>query len=80
MREIGMEHLPLLNTLVYALEREPDPVRQQIAIELLVARHATRVSSQAADRKFVIDSMRKHILQMLGMCQSFKGSEQCRRS
>ena len=64
--EIGIEHLPLLNRLVCALEHEPDPVRQQqIAIELLAARHIARVGSNPIDQKFVADSMRKHILQML---------------
>jgi hypothetical protein len=67
MIEIGMEHAPLVERLTRVLDREPDPVKQQIAIEFLAARHAGRVSKQAFERRFVIDSMRKHILQMLGV-------------
>ena len=58
--EIGIEHLPLLNGLVCALEQEPGPLKQQIAIELLAARHIARVGSNPIDQKFVADSMRKH--------------------
>ena len=61
MREIGIEHLPLLNRLLYVLDRE-SPVNQQIAIELLAARHAARVSSAASEQRFVVDSIRKHTL------------------
>ena len=39
MRKLGVEHLPLLEKLIGVLDGEPDPVNQQIAFELLVARH-----------------------------------------
>jgi hypothetical protein len=59
---IGVEHLPLLEQLWSVLLREPDPVKQQIAIELLTARHAMRLDHRA---KFVADSMHKHVLQIM---------------
>ena len=39
--------LPLLEKLVGVLDGEPDPVNQQIAVELLAARHVMRVSRAA---------------------------------
>jgi hypothetical protein len=65
MRKLGVEHLPLLEKLIGVLDGEPDPVNQQIAFELLVARHVMRVSPRHAEQRFVLDSMRKHILQIL---------------
>ena len=59
---LGVEHLPLLEELRAVLLREQNPVKQQIAIELLTARHALRLTGQA---KFVADSMHKHVLQIL---------------
>jgi hypothetical protein len=59
---LGIEHLPLLEELWAVLLRESNPVKQQIAIELLTARHALRSTGQA---KFVADSMHKHVLQIL---------------
>ena len=59
---LGIEHLPLLEDLWEVLRREPNPVNQQVAIELLTARHAMRLADQA---KFVADSMHKHVLQIL---------------
>jgi hypothetical protein len=59
---LGIEHLPLLEALWSTLLREPNPVKQQVAIELLTARHAMRLADQA---KFVADSMHKHVLQIL---------------
>jgi hypothetical protein len=58
---LGIEHLPLLENLWAVLIREPDPVKQQIAIELLTAKHAARFEQV----KFVADSMHKHVLQIL---------------
>ena len=59
---LGTEHLPLLENLWATLLREPDPVKQQVAIELLTARHALRLKGNA---RFVADSMHKHVLQIL---------------
>lgn len=64
-RIIGMEHAPLLERLSEVLDSEPDPVRKQIAIELLMAQHAMRMGS-AVNARFVIDSMCKHARQMMG--------------
>jgi hypothetical protein len=64
---LGAEHLPLLEELWSVLLREPDPVRQQVAIELLTARHAMRLAGHA---KFVADSMHKHVLQILASEQA----------
>jgi hypothetical protein len=62
--KLGMEIAPLLLWLQDALTSEPDPVRQQQCIEMLMAGHAMRMSNQAEGR-FVIDSMSKHAKQLL---------------
>jgi len=62
--KLGKEHLPLLEKLWETLLTEKDPVKQQIAIELLTARHVARMEDKA---EFVMDSIRKHVLQMLGI-------------
>ena len=52
----------MLEALWSVLLHEPDPVKQQVAIELLTVRHAMRLADQA---KFVANSMHKHVLQIL---------------
>ena len=64
-RIIGMEHALLLERLLEVLDSEPNPTRQQIAIELLMARHAIRMGS-VSGAKVVIDGMHKHARQMAG--------------
>ena len=61
-RILGTEHKPLLDALVLLLKREPDMVKQQIAIELLTVWHAMRLEDKA---DFVADSMHKHVKQLL---------------
>jgi hypothetical protein len=61
------EHGALLSKLWPVLTSEPDPVKQQAAIELLTATHALRMDDQA---KFVADSVHKHVLQILGQRRS----------
>jgi len=71
--KIGIEHLPLLEKLQAVLKTEPDPVKQQIGIELLMAQHAGRAQNGA---NTVLDAMRKHAGQMV---QSFAGHEAAAR-
>jgi hypothetical protein len=63
-RIIGLEHAPLLERLSEVLDSEPDVVRKQIAIELLLAQHAMRMGS-IASANVVIDGMCKHARQMM---------------
>lgn len=60
-RKIGMEHWPLHESLTELLD-EADPVDQQIAIEMLMARHAMRIGPEHGDT--IIDGMTKHAKQM----------------
>ena len=62
--QIGEQHFALVRRLQGVLDEEPDRVSQQIAIELLVATHAMRMGD-AATAAFVVDSMAKHIKQMM---------------
>ena len=57
--------LPLVKKLCAVLITEPDPVKQQMAIELLVVYHAIRMK-KLEDSLFVIDNMHKHVRQFLG--------------
>lgn len=61
---IGVDHAPLLERLVKVLDSEPDPVRKQIAIELLMTQHASKMGD-AVVAHFVIDSMCKHAKQLM---------------
>jgi hypothetical protein len=61
---IGMDHAPLLERLVKVLDSESDVVRQQVAIELLMSRHAM-ATGDAAIALYVIESMCKHAKQLM---------------
>lgn len=63
MRTLGLEHAPLLAALQRVLASEPNPINQQIAIELLMAGHAARMGRDRSS--FVIDSMAKHAKQII---------------
>jgi len=64
-RVIGMDHAPVFTRLRDLLnELETDPVRQQIAIELLMVNHASQATHNLKEYLFVIDSMAKHAGQM----------------
>ena len=58
-----MEMAPLFDQLKDVLREHP-PVKQQIAIELLMTSHAMRVSKDVETIFFVIDSMAKHAKQL----------------
>lgn len=60
--KIGLEHLSLLKKLHAVINTETNPVKQQVAIELLMASHAMRF---AGKYDFVLDAMRKHAGQMV---------------
>ena len=64
VRTIGFDHIPLVSDLVEVLETEPDPVRQQIAIELLAVRHVMRLGN-IVDARRAIWGIAKHINQLL---------------
>ncbi len=57
-------HVPLLQKLEDVLAVEPDPVRRQIALELLCAKHAWWTGDAHAD--FVAAAIHKHVLQIIG--------------
>lgn len=59
--KLGAEHLPLLDALWSVLSNEPNPVNQQIAIELLTVGHAMR----SGKAKLVADGIHKHVLQII---------------
>lgn len=61
---LDIDHLPLLTALQEVLMHEPDPVRQQQAIELLMVSHAQRAGN-SADGCFIIDAMAKHAKQIV---------------
>lgn len=65
MRVLDVDHAPLLDALSLALGTESDPVRRQVAIELLTVRHAIGMQ-QRRDALLVADSMHKHIRQIIG--------------
>jgi hypothetical protein len=64
-REIG----ELLDRLIEILDAEPDPVKQQAAIEMLTTRHAFRMG-QRDMAVFVAGAMHKHAVQLLGQIYS----------
>ena len=66
---LGMEHARLAKRLFAVLQEESDPVRRQIAIEILTVSHALRMGDPATAR-MVTDSMHKHVLQLVE--QSFR--------
>lgn len=63
---VGEEHMAVLEALTDVLDQHVsrDPVKRQIAIELLVARHA--LSAGPRNSSFIVVSMFKHIRQMIG--------------
>lgn len=64
-RTLDIDHAPLLNRLYEMLMvNEPDPVRQQVAIELLAVQHALRMGNRS-QATFVATHMHKHIQQMI---------------
>lgn len=62
--DISMDDLLLQKRLREILIAEPDPVKIQIQIELLMVAHAENMGNRA-EAEFVIDSMAKHAKQLL---------------
>jgi len=64
-RTLGLEHAPLLDKLRALIQREqPDPVKQQVAIELLTVSHAMRAGNRK-DAITVADGIHKHVRQLI---------------
>ena len=64
-RLLDIEHLALLEKLLEVLdENERDPVKQQIAIELLTLNHAARMGSRGC-AVLVAHGIHKHVLQLI---------------
>lgn len=61
-REIPVEVFVFCEKVIAVLDTEKDPVKQQMVIELLTARHALKCGKEAA---FVVNSMNKHVRQLL---------------
>jgi hypothetical protein len=61
---LGVEHADLVNKLVGVLVSEPDPVKQQVAIELLTEWHALRMRDKKMSLH-VAASMCKHVHQLI---------------
>jgi hypothetical protein len=62
IHELDETHLPLIQQLLAVLRTEPDPVRQQMALEIVGALHAIRLGN---DAEFVASSMHKHMQQII---------------
>jgi uncharacterized protein (DUF1778 family) len=64
--EIGTEaDMVLVDAMIALLDQRPDPIAQQKAIEILMARHARRASDFPDERQFVLKSMVRHATQIL---------------
>jgi hypothetical protein len=70
---LGAEHARLTNRLIAVLQEEPDPVKQQIGIELLAVSHAMHMGD-CETAIVVADSMHKHIVQLLEQSFHFMAS------
>jgi uncharacterized protein HemY len=66
---LGTEHARLANRLFTILQEEPDPVRRQIAIEILTVSHVLRMGNPATAMA-VTDGIHKHVRQLVE--QSFR--------
>lgn len=65
IRKIEMAHIEMLQRVRNVLDSETeDPVLQQVIIELLGVGHASRMKD-AETARFVVDSMHRHMCQML---------------
>jgi len=62
---IGVEHIPLFDKLREVLLTEPDPVKQQIAIELLTVYHCMRMSKKSVENETVARGVHKHVKQLM---------------
>jgi hypothetical protein len=58
------EHGELAGKLIEVLKAEPDPVRQQAAIELVTMRHALRMGSETT-ALVVAAGVHKHVRQLI---------------
>ena len=62
---LGVEHIPLFDKLREVLLTEPDPVKQQIAIELLTVYHCMRMSRKTFENEHVARAVHKHVKQLM---------------
>ena len=61
---LDIDLVPLLDELFDVLMREPNPVRQQQTLELLIVKQAMRMGS-TKDALIVADGIHKHVTQLI---------------
>lgn len=70
VKTLGVDHAALTAKLRAVLDQEPNPVSQQVAIELLTADHAVRMGSR--DRAHIVSQgIHKHVEQLIDQIFDF---------
>jgi hypothetical protein len=59
------DHVARTLPVIDALDAITDPVDQQLALELAIVRYMIRTSSKPAERKILMDSITKHVMQLI---------------
>ena len=65
LNPLGAEHIPLFDKLREVLLTEPNPVKQQIAIELLTVYHCMRMGRKTTEHETVARGVHKHVKQLM---------------
>lgn len=66
---LGLDLMPLVEALTAVLEGEPNVVRQQQALELLIVQRALRMGNKRHAR-VVVDGVHKHARQILAQFEN----------
>ena len=61
---LGLDHVGLATELINLLEKERDPVRRQVAIELVIMNHVMRMRDEDLSIA-VANGINKHVLQLV---------------